>query len=653
MCIEPTGVRTAVIALGFFMALGGKATHAQYAAPGDGLPAVQARLFAPSGIVLDREGNLFFSERSAYRVRRVDARTGTITTIAGNGERGYSGDGGPARAAKLNQLGGLAIDSAGDLYIGDLWNHRIRKVDLPSGIITTAVGNGTAGFAGDGGPATQASINGPFDIAFDAQSNLYFTDTENHRIRRVDARTQVISTVAGDGRWGFDGDGGPARAASFSRPHCVMIARSGDIIVCDSFDFRIRRIDATTGLVSTIAGNGYYGSGGDGGQATDASITWVGDFKFDRDGNLFFTDIANHRVRKIDLRTGTITAVAGTGRRGFAGDGGPAALGSFDLPDGLVIDTAGNLLITDHWNGRVRRIDARTGLLSTIAGSAATPDTPDWSFHVTYDRTVAESLANVPVVLRHPDAQRAAAQTIIYARAGTSPGVARTFTPPGIPLGTRLPAVLLVHAWSNQEVRPANGAGLISWARLIAANGLTAILPDHRLGSAPRSAHLAAADLREVISAVRARASQLNVDTTRVCVLTFADGVALLADILASGVLSPKCVVSFYPRLDVAHQRVFSWGTESADVRRSFSIIRRAESGASIPPWFIAVPANAPTEVAEPLDRLRNIDQARNLELTIVAHATGPQGFDRLTPDDETQRILQRAVEFMVRIRGP
>jgi streptogramin lyase len=205
------------------------------------------------------------ADRSNQRIRRVDAVTGVITTVAGNGASGFSGDGGPATAANLSGPFGVAVDAAGNVLIADQNNARIRRVDAVTGVITTVAGNGAGGFSGDGGPATAASLSNPVGVAVDAAGNVLIADRSNQRIRRVDAVTGVITTAAGNGASGFSGDGGPATAASLSSPWGVAVDAAGNVLIADQSNSRIRRVDAVTGVITTVAGNGTFGFSGDGG----------------------------------------------------------------------------------------------------------------------------------------------------------------------------------------------------------------------------------------------------------------------------------------------------------------------------------------------------------------------------------------------------
>ena len=322
---------------------------------GDGGPAVEAQLYGPTGVAVDGAGNLYIADSFNLRIRKVDA-AGVITTVAGDGTCCYGGDGGPATAAQLISPRGVALDGAGNLYIADQYNQRIRKVDS-AGVITTVAGDGTAGYGGDGGPATAAQLNVPYDVALDGVGNLYIADSSNHRIRKVDA-AGVISTVAGDGTAGYGGDGGAAVAAQLSDPWGVAVDGAGDLYIAAVNNNRIRKVD-TAGVITTVAGYGPNGFSGDGGPAAAAYLNLPADVALDGLGNLYIADWDNHSIRKVDYSTGVITTVAGTGMSGYSGDGGLPTEAQLNRPQHVALDGAGNLYIADTSNNRIRRVSAQ------------------------------------------------------------------------------------------------------------------------------------------------------------------------------------------------------------------------------------------------------------------------------------------------------
>ena len=257
----------------------------------------------------------------------------------------------------------MAVDGAGNLYIADQYNNRIRRVDS-TGTITTIAGTEERGFGGDGGPATQAPLFLPTGVAVDGEGNLYIADQYNHRIRRVDS-TGTITTIAGTGERRFGGDGGPAIRAQLDAPSGVAVDGAGNLYIADASNHRIRKVDSI-GTITTIAGTGEQGFGGNGGSASQAHLFFPTGVAVDGAGNLYIADVGNHRIRKVDS-TGTITTFAGTGERGFGGPGGPAVQAQLDAPSGVAVDEAGNLYIADQYNHRIRRVDS-TGTITTIAG---------------------------------------------------------------------------------------------------------------------------------------------------------------------------------------------------------------------------------------------------------------------------------------------
>ena len=341
---------------------------------GDGGAAVAAQLNRPFGVTLDGAGNLYIADRDNHRIRKVDA-AGVISTVAGDGTEGFGGDGGAAVAAQLRSPTGVAPDGAGNLYIADRDNHRIRKVDA-AGVISTVAGDGTEDgsgrgvYGGDGGAAVAAQLNYPNDVALDAAGNLYIADERNNRIRKVDA-AGVISTVAGDGTCCYGGDGGPAWAARLSVPTGVALDGAGNLYIANERSHRIRKVDAGGGI-STVAGDGTRGFGGDGGPATAAQLRSPWGVATDGAGNLYIADTSNSRIRKVDL-TGVISTVAGDGTRGFGGDGGAAVAAQLYLPTGAALDGAGNLYIADFGNSRIRKVDVGAQFNPHILYAGAAP----------------------------------------------------------------------------------------------------------------------------------------------------------------------------------------------------------------------------------------------------------------------------------------
>ncbi len=317
---------------------------------GDGGAATAATLNAPNALVADGAGNYYISDAYNHRVRKVSA-SGIITTFAGNGTSGYSGDGGAATAAKLNQPTCLAIDGSGNIYISDIYSNVIRKVNT-SGIITTYAGSGSAGFSGDGGPATAARFNYPYGIAFDGSGNMYVADEYNHRIRKINT-SGTITTICGSSS-GYSGDGGAASAAQLFYPNFVITDAAGNIYITDNTNHRVRQIN-TSGVINTIVGNGTAGFSGDGGPATAAKINFGGGMRFDGAGNLYFADLLNNRIRIINT-SGIINTFAGTGAASTSGDGGMATAAGINGPLDVAFDASGYFLIAETDGDRVRGV---------------------------------------------------------------------------------------------------------------------------------------------------------------------------------------------------------------------------------------------------------------------------------------------------------
>ncbi len=331
---------------------------------GDGGPALSASFSYPCAMTIVPGGEMYVCDRQNNKVKKI-AIDGTITTIAGNGAYGFSNDGGAATNAELEFPGGVTVNNAGDVFVADINNNRIRTINS-AGIINTIAGTGTMGYNGDNIPATAAMLMIPYNLATDG-SNIYFADAGNNRIRVINAEDGKIYTVAGNGVSGYSGDGSAATDASLNFPTGVALDKQGNLYIADFSNSSIRKVNKA-GIITTIAGNGTDGNSGDGGAATSALLHHPSTLTIDKNGNIHFIDDGNNRVRKIDT-SGTIVAEAGTGVYGFTGDDGPAISATLKYPGGIALDAAGSIYISDEQNFRIRKIYSPSlGIQHNIVG---------------------------------------------------------------------------------------------------------------------------------------------------------------------------------------------------------------------------------------------------------------------------------------------
>jgi trimeric autotransporter adhesin len=346
---------------------------------GNGGQATAAEINAPEGVALDDSGNIYIADLSDGRVHKVIASTGIITEIAGNGITGYSGDGGQATEAELYYPNNLVIDDSGNIYISDGKNNAIRKITASTGIIYTVAGVGgniNFGYSGDGGAATEALLDLPWGVALDDSDNIYIADYKNNVIRKVTASTGIITTVVGNGygyyrgagTWtgALAGDGGPATAAELYGPFSIVLDDSDNMFIADDYNNVIRKVTKSTGIITTVAGNGlagYTGIIGNGGPATAAELWYTNYVCVDDSDNIYITD-AHDVVRKVTASTGIITTFAGNDSVGYSGDGGPATDAEFITPAGVAVDKFDNLYIADVSNARVRKVTYDTNTVT-------------------------------------------------------------------------------------------------------------------------------------------------------------------------------------------------------------------------------------------------------------------------------------------------
>lgn len=293
-----------------------------------------------------------------------------VVTVAGTGVAENNGDAGAAESNNIGQPFGVAVGPDGALYITEVLHHRIRRLDLASKELTTVAGCGQKGYSGDGGPAVAAAMNEPYEVRFDDDGNMYVVEMRNHLVRRVDRKTQIISTIAGNGRQGFRGDGGPATEAEFNQPHSIALDRRGAIYVADVGNHRVRRIDPVSGIVETIAGSDERRLPRDGQLARGNPVVGPRALYLDED-ELWIALREGHSIWRMNLADGVWHHVAGTGKAGYSGDGGPARAAQLNGPKGIAVEPNGNVVVADTENNAIRRIDVGTGVITTIAGGGA------------------------------------------------------------------------------------------------------------------------------------------------------------------------------------------------------------------------------------------------------------------------------------------
>jgi streptogramin lyase len=320
---------------------------------GDGGAASEAGVGGPFGVVIGPDEALYICETTNHVVRRLDRRTGTLTTVAGSGRKGYDGDGGPATRAKLNEPYEVRFDSGGHMFFVEMRNHVVRRVDAKTGVISTVAGNGTQGFSGDGGPATKATLSNPHSIVLDADGHLYICDIGNHRIRRVDAKTGVITTFAGTGERKPTSDGAPLAGTPLNGPRALDIAPDGTLYLALREGNAVYRIDPKSKTLHHVAGTGKQGYTGDGGPAKTAQLAGPKGVAIGPDGDIYLADTESHTIRVIRKKTGVIETVIGDGRRGDGPDGDPERC-RLDRPHGVYVDREGRVYVGDSNNNKVR-----------------------------------------------------------------------------------------------------------------------------------------------------------------------------------------------------------------------------------------------------------------------------------------------------------
>ena len=333
---------------------------------GDGGTALLASFNGMEGMAVDGAGNIYLADKNNHVIRKI-ANTGVVSTFAGTGVAGFSGNGGAATLAKLNQPSAVATDGAGNVYIADKGNNVVRVVDA-SGIIRKYAGNGIEGYSGDNDTAHLGTLSVPTALHVDGAGNLYIAEGGSHVIRKVDAGTHIMHTVAGTGGFGFSGDGGAATAASFNTPSGVAVDAAGNIYIADALNHRVRKVDAATGIVNTFAGTGTPGNSGNAGPATAANMSYPVSVALDVAGNMYVAERGFHNVRMVN-NSGTISPVAGSSTPGYSGDGGLATVATLRAPRFVFVDGWNRIYIGDQGNNVLRQLSATAAVGNQVTTS--------------------------------------------------------------------------------------------------------------------------------------------------------------------------------------------------------------------------------------------------------------------------------------------
>jgi sugar lactone lactonase YvrE len=420
---------------------------------GDGINATKAELNFPVDLAVDQAGNIYIADDFNNRIRKITVSTGLITTVAGTGIAGYNGDDIDATKAYLNQPEGVGVDGVGNIYIADSFNHRLRKVTVSTGMITTIAGTGIKGSSLDGIDAISANLNIPESVCVDLAGNIYIADSANHRIRKVSADTRKITTVAGTGTLGFSGDGNAATSAQLHSPLAVAVDRDANLYIADTANHRLRKVTVSTGIITTVAGADNSGFTGDGIDAIGSALYYPKGVAVDRSGDIFIADSNNYRIRKVIVSTGKMITIAGTGILGTSGDGVNATSANLNYVTGIAVDLFGNFYIADTSNHRIRSMTgARRTAVPTAAPSMppTAPPTAESSMPPTVSLTAESSMpptAPPTVASSMPPTVSLTAESSMPPTAPPTVSISLKPTKPGRPIcKTKKPTTLPISA---------------------------------------------------------------------------------------------------------------------------------------------------------------------------------------------------------------